>query len=76
MKIYEHSDSADAGVMKKARLLLGLNREDAYAMFSGSASGWPAPYEGRYRRSVRRSTQTKIALEYINECLKRGKVTW
>lgn len=61
---------------KRAKKLLGLTESEAYAMFQSEGIGWPEPYASKFSKAVRPKTRAKIAVAYLDECLKRGKVTW
>jgi hypothetical protein len=73
---YAESLRSDVGVVRKARLLLGINLTDAEAMFGLRAAGWPKPFADRFTRAKTNRQRAKIAVAYLDECLKRGAVTW
>lgn len=56
--------------------LLGLTESDAALVFDGGGDGWPQPYRRRFQRAVQPETKAKIAVAYLDECLKRGKMVW
>lgn len=66
-------------VMGRARRLLGLKFEDARSMFGfedGRPWGWPEPFATRFEKTKTAKVRAKVAIAYLDECLKRGKVTW
>lgn len=69
-------DSFTHPARNAAKKLLGLSDREADAMFDGEAEGWPEPYRGRFKRAVRQKTEAKIAVAYLDECLKRKAVMW
>lgn len=76
VRAFERGFAYDIGVVKKARTLLGISLEDAERMFGGYADEWPQPFKGRFERAKRQQTKAKIAVAYLDECLKRKAVTW
>lgn len=58
--------------------LLGISGADAKRVFD-SVPQWPAPFGGQIRDAIekrQRKNQARIAVKYLDECLKRGRVTW
>ena len=76
VRAFEKANSRDAGIIKKARRLLGLNLEEASDMFDGNADGWPEPFCSRFQECKTQKAKARVAVAYLDECLKRGKVTW
>lgn len=60
----------------RAAKLLGLNDDDAMAMFRGNASGWPKPFRIKFVRARSNQRRAEVAVGYLDECLRRGRVTW
>jgi hypothetical protein len=73
---FEHGDTYDSGVVRKARLLLGISIQEATDMFDGYGNTWPSPFGERFTSAQRPATKAKIAVAYLDECLRRGRVTW
>ncbi len=68
---WTHHDAFKAG-----QRLLGLTEEESESMFGGEAGQWPQPFARRFANAKRPQTRARIAVDYLDECLKRGKVTW
>lgn len=75
-KRFDEGLAWDHPAAKKAQKLLGLSWAESDCIFSGDAGSWPEPYRSRFQRAARPATQAKAAVAYLDECLKRGKVTW
>jgi hypothetical protein len=73
---YGRASRSDVGVVKKARTLLGITLDESDAMFDSFGDGWPEPYRTRFQRLKTNKAKAKVAVAYLDECLKRGKVTW
>lgn len=67
---------SDSPVTRRAAKLLGLTVDEAEKMFGGTAEEWPSPFRAQFQRAKRPRTKARIAVAYLDECLKRGKVTW
>lgn len=73
-------------VPNMAARLLGLNADEQEAMFTAEPEGaddeysdereggWPEPFASQWAEGE--IPRHEIAVAYIDECLKRGKVTW
>jgi hypothetical protein len=63
----------------EAASLLGITSEDACQMFESDGRDWPAPYSNQFEDALNAGSsfdQAQVAVAYLDECLKRGKVTW
>lgn len=63
-------------VGETAAKLLGLPSVEHHEMFCGDASCWPEPFADRFARVKTVKQRAKIAVAYLDECLRRGKVAW
>lgn len=68
--------TADHPVARRAASLLGVSDAEAVAMFDGDGERWPQPYRAQFERAGGPQTRAKVAVAYLDECLKRGKVIW
>lgn len=62
-------------IARRAAKLLGLT-DDERRIFDGVGNGWPQPYKGRFQRASTPNQRAQVAVAYLDECLKRGKVMW
>jgi len=78
MRRFRPSDTASGtNIAKRAAKLIGRTPDDADSMFEGYPEySWPAPFGKRYDRVSSPRARAKVAVAYLDECLKRGKVTW
>jgi hypothetical protein len=66
---------ADHPIVKRAGKLLGLSKGELM-VFDGEAFGWPQPYRSRFKQAETNKQRAKVAVAYLDECLKRGKMVW
>ncbi len=68
-------DNAD-DVIARAEDLLGLEGKD-HSLWAADASGWPEPFALQFKQANRnKKKEAQVAVAYLDECIKRGKVTW
>lgn len=77
-KFRSASTPAATNIGERAAKLLGLTEDEANRMFEGYPvdGEWPEPFGTQYADSHRPGERAKVAVAYLDECLKRGKVTW
>lgn len=71
---------ADAPVAIEAAKLLGLDEEETETMFAADVE-WPQPFQNEFNEAMMNSEDptrecARVAVAYLDECLRRGKVTW
>lgn len=59
----------------RAEHLLGLTGKN-HGLFAADASGWPEPFASRFRHAATKQQEAQVAVAYLDECIKRGKVIW
>lgn len=62
-------------VPDRAAKLLGVSPRDAEKIFAGVPE-WPEPFGKQMRNAKTPTKQATVAVAYLDECLKRGKVIW
>jgi len=65
----------------RAMNLLGLTPAEAERVFDASGLDslcvrWPEPFAARFAKAKTNKTRAKVAVAYLDECLKRGKMVW
>jgi hypothetical protein len=61
-------------IPERAEMILGLHHLQ-HSVFASDGGGWPQPYRTQFAQS-QKADQSKIAVAYLKEALKRGTMIW